>query len=307
MSQLGEQVLIAAIADLKGECPFCVEKSDDKSKPTLEVSNDSEQLGDNLRDPLYFERVLPQVGPRSKRPVVKSDYESDSGEAKAYVAFNAHHVIPGNASFAKVEDLHRWLAWEVKVEKRWFKELKPRRKATGTRRYGTTADGTEHRLVRLVDERTKSGAWMRDIKTTSGNQVYGIANYDINCEANGLWLPSNNAIENWSSMTPQFQRAYAKRAMVGSGRQFHDAHPTYSKSVRLQLKNMEIKASSLAQQCVQHPKSDTKPWPALGRLVDALNRLSKEIARTKLTLRQGIAVQKDWATSRFAVGFRLPK
>lgn len=143
-------------------------------------------------------------------------------------------------------------------------------------------------------------------KTTSGNKVYGLVDYNINSSANGIWLPSRNAVKDWSNYP--CKQEYAKRAMEEHEYQFHLTHPMYSNSVKNQLKQIVKKIENRSKSCIANcDDSETDPIPAPKRLKNVLCKLSELLEQKKLKLRSGKKIEDDWATSSLSEGFKLPK
>ncbi|HEX2956692.1 MAG TPA: AHH domain-containing protein, partial [Chitinispirillaceae bacterium] len=86
----------------------------------------------------------------------------------------------------------------------------------------------------------------------------GPIGYDINNEQNGVWLPGNYAVrewtgpkddrrktewgKNWSKFGDNFRLAYAKNAMkAAEDLQLHDAHSVYNDKVRSTLEDIAEK------------------------------------------------------------------
>jgi hypothetical protein len=116
----------------------------------------------------------------------------------------------------------------------------------------------------------------------------GPIGYNINNALNGIWLPGNYAVrketdfkKNWSDFSPEFQNAYAIKAMEGSlGKQLHDAHTAYNANVLATLNEVARKLDAnwveedpVCPVCGKDLK-DTRP-PPYG-LVGRLNALSQE-------------------------------
>lgn len=115
----------------------------------------------------------------------------------------------------------------------------------------------------------------------------GPIGYDINSEANGVWLPGNYAVregtdfkKNWGKFQEEFKTAYAKAAMKNaSSLQLHDAHPEYNKNVLKTLQDTATLLDSLwvdRSKCpICKKKLKNQNRPPYG-LVGRLNRLSAE-------------------------------
>ncbi len=311
MTELAEMAYVAIIKDDDGPCPFC-ESKEEKKELKLEVENDSRKLADagitgmgkvghSINVPL-----LSKDGSRLLYIVdgyfVRLDCSTNIIESK--IAQNAHHIIPGNASFANAKGLHKWLAAEVAIKKvRYSKD------ETGTPgNVETKVDGKVTTVCKLVHI-TEAGSGRKEtVKTTAEKHVYGIVNYDINGPFNGVWLPSSNAISGWSKLPDKWKKNYAHAAMKKHGYQFHDAHKEYSKSVSDELDKIEQKIRARNQACISAcEEPDKKPVPAPKKLNAVLNKLSQLICEKKLKLKPGVKVKEEWATSPHAVGYKLPK
>ncbi len=301
--ELGELANVSMISFSDGPCPFCESKGD-KKKPTLEVTNDSRKLGENTSGVGRIGKSI--THPTGEELEIWEDYwRNDETSA---VANNAHHIIPGNAVFAKANELHKWMAWKVTVKKAWYSKTETKAVNTATtekKDIGTVTVTT----TRTVTHETLGGRKRieREI-TTSGNKVYGLVEYDVNCSANGVWLPSNNAIYGWGKHSLRWQKAYAKAAMIAHGYQFHDAHPQYSDSVKSELLDIATKVEQSSEGCMAGcDDPDKDPIPAPQQLLAVLNKLSSLIRDKKLKLKPGKKVEPSWSTSSLATGFKLPR
>ncbi len=113
--------------------------------------------------------------------------------------------------------------------------------------------------------------------------------YNVNNAGNGVWLPGNYGVRSgkdhytkkWGSFGPAFKRDYADRAMKTVKRQFHDAHPSYSKNVRQTLESIAEKLGELEAKCPICDKKFDKTRPPYG-LVGRLDLVSGK-HRTMLT------------------------
>lgn len=300
--QLGEMAC-AAIIPKDGLCPFCESKGT-PGKRSLKVINDSYELG---KDSYGIGKVGKTIShPDGEDFDIFDEYVPKDEQGKSAVGNNAHHIIPGNASFAKAKSLHRWLAWKVSVSKAFYSKKEKALVHTVTRKFKEENQTTVW-VNRMVTRETLSGS--KKIVTTTntmGNKVYGLVDYDINCYQNGVWLPSNNAVNGWSKLNPNWKQEYAKAAMLEHKFQFHDAHRMYSSSVLDELneiaKKVEIRSEKCVREC-ENPEKD--PMPAPKKLKAVLNKLSELIRDEKLKLIPGREVEEDWATSTLAIGFKI--
>jgi len=101
--------------------------------------------------------------------------------------------------------------------------------------------------------------------------------YNVNNEKNGVWLPGNYGVrpgknnykKKWGSQSAAFKLDYANRVMKAVKKQFHDAHPKYSKNVLQTLESIAEKLGDLAEKCpVCGDKFDKTrpPYGLVGRL-----------------------------------------
>ena len=126
----------------------------------------------------------------------------------------------------------------------------------------------------------------------------GPIGYDINNSDNGVWLPGNYAVrqftgpkenptktewgKNWSKFKDPFRMAYAKHAMKSAkNKQLHDAHYAYNNKVRTTLEDtaekLNAKRTEKPNKCpiCNADIKGKKTRPPYG-LVGRLNRLSEE-------------------------------
>ncbi len=118
--------------------------------------------------------------------------------------------------------------------------------------------------------------------------------YGVNHAKNGVWLPGNYGVrvgkehykKNWGSYDEPFKNEYAKRAMIKSKLQFHDAHQDYSLNVLNTLEGIAAKLGKPQDKCPICKKTFDKtqpPYGLVGRLdhvsekhCDMISNLSKE-------------------------------
>lgn len=305
MCQLGEAAFASIISDNNGPCPFCESKEKPIKKPPLIVKNDSKVLGGNTAGGRIGKVIVhpkpPKDGPAFE---IKAYYQKGANKDESCVGNNAHHIIPGNASFAEVPELHEWLAWKVTFQKIWYDKLEESDVGTST----TETDSISGVVTthKIANETATGNKRIEREKTTSGNKVYGLVDYNINSSANGIWLPSRNAVKDWSNYP--CKQEYAKRAMEEHEYQFHLTHPMYSNSVKNQLKQIVKKIENRSKSCIANcDDSETDPIPAPKRLKNVLCKLSELLEQKKLKLRSGKKIEDDWATSSLSEGFKLPK
>ncbi len=300
--QVGEKIAAIVMKEIEGKCPFCDSIEAEPNLEKLEIRNDSHELGEKTPGP--YDKVI-------KNPESTIDYYIKNRywrfQRESVVAMNAHHIIPGNASLAKVASLLKWLAAEVVIEKKFYKKSN-KVKAKIVKHDGiivtTTASSWRSKKgYHQIIQRTES----KENKVTGkvGPRPDG---YNINCLENGIWLPSNNAIDGWSKMAsePGFQKTYAERAMDASWRQFHDAHPDYSDQVKEQLEGIAKKLETKSKACIKDcKKSQNDPFPAPRRLYNCLIKLSTEIKMRTLAGKR--KYMRPWITSRFSNEYKPKK
>jgi hypothetical protein len=296
--ELGEQVANAVLG--KNVCTFCdQEKSEGKDEAiaipehTSEDTSDPDAADDDdcmlCNDAGLLAKALGRQpfkaidGPVGA-PLKKGYWEGN----KSRFCGNAHHLIPGNASLAKCTCVLKWMAKKVTVTKVRYTAKAPA--WVGVQAPNWIGARTTSPAPGVVETTTVSmmtkGAKVETSKVVQG-RVTGKVVYDLNAATNGVWLPSNNAVDGWRKNTsPEFKSRYARLAMSSSEppRQFHDAHPAYSDEVIKQLGCIEFAIRQRADACKAnaHGTADANGvLPAPQKLPAVLNRLATEL-RTKL-------------------------
>ncbi|CAD5373178.1 hypothetical protein RA210_U30090 [Rubrivivax sp. A210] len=317
MTQLGELAFTSGVKSLDGKCPFCA--ADSTADEKLEIENDSSELGDHIEDQykeLNF-RISANgfgVGHRFRlaTATVEESYEISADASAAEVvgeySLNAHHIIPGNASFREVPELHQYMAATVEVYSCRYRKLRHHAKAARFKKVHTHRVGAARVTVTSRAAPSRTGLEKREkLVTTTCAGRKGKVNYDINEAANGVWLPSNYAIANWSSLAEADRLAFAKMAMKKFKVQFHDAHPNYSISVAEEMRFIVKKIDDAAHRC-QDGDCGGKGGNHLQvatYIPKILSRLARLIKTHRLTARKSRAFDEKWLTSRLAQGFRL--
>jgi hypothetical protein len=129
----------------------------------------------------------------------------------------------------------------------------------------------------------------------AGETIDSDAGYDVNHAANGVWLPSNNAMRGdpaWRDAA--FKRAYVRAAMEVSGGHFHDRHGSpYSAFVTGVLNKIADRLSVEAARCPRCAGEGAKP-PPYG-LVERLDGVSRRLAGA---LHKGEPPDDDLYTSK---------
>jgi hypothetical protein len=282
MAELGEPVAIGVITDEEWKCPF------EHKKPgtaTNHLDNDSEKLATRVRNgwstqvwaeegdnivPKDNQTLAPKIDEATDCPGGTVDVD---GIPRPY-SVAAHHLIPGDASLPK------------------------------------------SKLMKFIKE----------------GEIWGDIGYDVNGAENGLFLPTQTAlmremhasegvlpnmepgVRKWQDLSKyikkkkesrfgimSFQEVYAYRIMLKTGRQFHDAHPEYSKKVIEDLEAINVKLVATSgyhcDKCKESKDKDGKlPPPYM--LVGRLNALSRRLAGHLWG--NAIRWNEPYFTSRFA-------
>ncbi len=320
MTDIGEAVAVSVPAP--DDCPFCNSEEDDPQYKELTFENDSAILARNCGG--MPSKTLPN-------PEAEKTYEIYErywvDEDKSKICFNAHHVIPGNAAFAKAYDLRKWLSGKNVVKKIFYDKAinEEVRKHPVARREAKRRKLVEEKYPAkvivgppdaVVTYRTvaKRKAIHRE-NTIDEKHVTGAVDFDINSQKNGIWLPSNNAIADWEKIKNvlaedmdgeenTFALCYAYNAMKSTGVQFHDSHEAYSEAVLEELKKLAVEVRKLALYCHEHEGSQAnenqgKPYPAPKTLPSAIYRLGRSVAR-RLDVKS-VTPAKPWVTSELAL------
>ena len=321
MTDIGEAVSVLLGGPAKDECPFCDAEEEEPELEEKEIINDSAQLARNSGG-------MPRR--RTANPDCDKDYHIFDkywvSNATSRIAFNAHHLIPGNASLAKSKPIRKWMAGTTVVKKKFYDSVielqvakSPESKQASNRAALVKKKYKTEKLLGPIDAvityRTvgKKKAIHRD-NTVATEHVTGQIDYDQNGVQNNAWLPSNNAIADWGAVksapatdedgnADSFNACYAYNTMMATGWQFHDAHPAYSTEVKNRLNGLEMEVKKLANGCIDHEESqanenDGKPFPAPHRLTGALYRLSSCFKkRLKVDIESGKTPKSPWLTS----------
>lgn len=307
MPQLGESVAVSVFQ--QGPCSFCESKKQNPKFDELEIENDSAKLAtkcsgmpnDTIDNP-----------PADKSYYIWEGYWISANKSK--VCQNAHHIVPGNASFAKCQALQKWFAGKVTVTKKYY--LKPAvvNNSQASGKFVTTVNpGPPDQSVSYLLSPSSTGATTRVTResTVEENLVTDKVDFDINDRRNGVWLPSNNAVKGWSAAKEldatdmdgadcSFGYAYSFNAMKETGHQFHDAHPDYSAEVIKELTAIDTKVQQSADACIagcqgSQGKAQQK-HPAPQRLASTVFQLATEI-RPLLRIPPFNTPKPPWLTS----------
>jgi hypothetical protein len=310
MTQIGEAVGLALYA-LSKPCPFCKSKETNPKFETLKLVNDSADLSASMGG--MPKHLTENPGASGSYHIWENYWVS---AVKSRICMNAHHVIPGNASLAKVPALQRWMAGTVIFEKKYYVKTKST-KGKGAHSFLTSIiPGTPSQKIAFKLDPIKGGANTRVTRlcTVLANLVTGKVDYDVNDALNGEWLPSNNAVCEWAKVSgltatdcdgdsDNFAKCYSWNAMSATDRQFHDAHPDYSRAVRLELgalaKKVEKRAGRCKNNCPGSQAASQGSHPAPSNLKQALNDVSERI-RPKLDTGK-TTPKSPWVTSDLSI------
>lgn len=320
MTEIAEAVAVLLGETGKDECPFCGSKEPQPGFETLELTNDSALLAKSMGRPSY----------RVKNPDAEQDYDIFDtywvSDSVSKICLNAHHILPGNASVAKCPEIRKWMAGKTVFKKKFYDSEISRKvkKVESGKRDATRANLVAKKYeTKLVGDPETEIAFstipgrkpvVRE-NTVNSQHVTGTVDFDVNHTRNGIWLPSNNAIADWSDIKGKnaedlngddgpFAECYAFNCMEATGYQFHDAHPDYSDAVVQKLKELEIEVNKFAIECQEHTDSQANknggaPYPAPRPLAGAIYKLAGELAR-KLKIEEDVTPTAPWITSQLS-------
>jgi hypothetical protein len=313
--EIGEAIAVLTTPSDDNPCPFCASKA----QPTFEekrMVSDSSKLAGNLGG--IHKTMRHPTG--TDFDVFDPYYVS---EQVSRIGFNAHHIIPGNASLGRCPEILEWMAGTASIDKVFYnKTIQARvRRVRASRRAAAAQAMIAARYPNEVlygdpDMRilySARGKGIHRAKEVSTNKVTGTIDYDVNDAKNGIWLPSNNAVDGWAIMADEdavdlkkrtlpFPQAYAYNAMRVTKKQFHDAHEPYSAQVLDKLREISMELHKLSEACLAHENTPSKkdgPFPAPQRLTGALYKLAELIVDQKLDCTKSKPA-KDWVTSDLA-------
>lgn len=321
--EIGESLAMLTVSDGDVPCPFCASKADPVFE-TKEMVNDSAALSDSLGG--MPRRTMRH--PRADFDVFDAYYVTDDISG---ICMNAHHVLPGNAALAKCPPILQWMAGTTVVKKVFYdkkinmavkkvhasKRDKRRAQLVAQNYPNETLVGDPEMKVVFSSKPKRTG--ITRTKTVDKKLVTGHIDFEVNDAKNGEWLPSNNAVVGWASLTAEmaqdfsgygamrpFHLSYAMHAMRVTKRQFHDAHEVYSAEVAKKLREIHMELNEMASSCLSHEGTKSKapdgPFPAPQRLTGALYQLAALIRKEKLTLGTGSKPAAPWLTSMLSVG-----
>jgi hypothetical protein len=315
MSQLGETVGKAVFTD-PTTCPFCSAKEDKPKTDTHVLINDSGELSDNCSG--MPDRLMQDVETDATFYIWEKYWPSGPiSKTQSLICMNAHHVIPGNASLAECSAILKWVADTVTFRKHFYEDADVAKKKRAAGRYrGRTEPGDPPKKIKFkLNPTAKKGGFniVRD-ETVKYGHVTGKVDYNLNDKANGEWLPSNNAVANWSEVkgvsakniagkSTNFGNAYAHNAMHATGQQFHDSHGAYSLQVYRELLALEKKIEKRSEKCKggcpasqARSRNAKRRQPAPPKLKKALDDLAADI-KPKL---KGGKPKGSWFTSKLS-------
>jgi hypothetical protein len=144
-------------------------------------------------------------------------------------------------------------------------------------------DGSDHRVTPNPHHLIPGNESLKKAATLlpwifAGERIDSDVGYDVNHAANGVWLPSNNAMRGdpaWSNAA--FKGAYVRAAMGVSGGHFHDRHGSpYSAFVTGVLNKIADRLSVEAARCPRCAGEGARR-PPYG-LVERLDGVSRRLA-----------------------------
>lgn len=319
MTELLEAVKFSKIEIGDQPCPFCNNDNKDTTAGKIEYINDSTTLRRKMNS-----GGKPQPKWIMELPIHIRDYhlytlyfdgnEQDSAE----ISPNGHHIIPGNESLKKVPTLLKWMATNISIKKHiathegmpegtkvgsHYNKLKN----DGSIKYtqGTTKN-SDSAIESTTFERAKNGKIKEIFNTaapyTRNNaKITGRIKWELNSVQNGIWLPSNNAVADWTEH-PEIQKKFAEMAMDSAGCSFHDRHEDYSLNVKDYLIEVGKAIKNKHNICYSETGCETdqnekKPAPEL--ITKALHKLAgcigDELEAEKFT---------QWYTSNHAINYK---
>ena len=110
-----------------------------------------------------------------------------------------------------------------------------------------------------------AGLYLRSDGSAPGN-----IGYDVNCAANGVWVPSNHAYRPWGPEGAIFTQReglaaqeYCRAAIAVCHAQFHDSHESYSEIVRDALDRLQAEVQHHAAYVCPHAPTQGAPGGAV--------------------------------------------
>lgn len=146
-------------------------------------------------------------------------------------------------------------------------------------------------------------------------QKAGNIGYNVNCQANGVWLPGNYAYSQKSTGTEWGKKGkrlkelyevdssdYVSQVITDTDRQFHDAHRKYNTFVKNQLNAINNKLSAAGDQvwCLEAEKRSKEKEEAIRPLYILVGRLAHLSSRMEKKL---IFPTSGWNTNIYTSSF----
>lgn len=136
---------------------------------------------------------------------------------------------------------------------------------------GTSYDGelgfNAHHVLPADAAVNKSPDLLKEMKKGKGH-LKGDVGYDVNGKRNGVFLPTDDKWDvskfgKWSAVQKKqdgyrLLYAYAFWAMRATGKQFHTAHPDYSRWVKQRLEEIRVKMLEMKEDCDECAKKNAK-------------------------------------------------
>ncbi|WP_075186213.1 AHH domain-containing protein [Teredinibacter haidensis] len=172
-----------------------------------------------------------------------------------------------------------------------------------------------HHLIPGHGSLDKSALYKGEEYLRYEGQKAGNIGYNVNCKANGVWLPGNYAYSQkkegseWGAKGAKLKEYhevsaedYTAEVITNARRQFHDAHNKYNTFVKNQLNKINDKLGEASDQgwCLEGKKrseaEDEKKQPLyqlVGRLAHLSSRLEKKLTGST----------KGWNTNVYTSSF----
>lgn len=156
---------------------------------------------------------------------------------------------------------------------------------------GTTYDGelgfNAHHILPADAAVNKSPNLLKEMKK-GNNHLKGDVGYGVNHKNNGVFLPTDDRWDvskfgKWSAVQKKrdgyrLLYAYAYAAMSKTGRQFHTAHPDYSRWVKQRLEEIRVKMLDMKDDCKKCEKKNAKePYNPPYEIVAKLDSIAEHV------------------------------
>lgn len=157
---------------------------------------------------------------------------------------------------------------------------------------GTKHDGelgfNAHHVLPADAAVNKSPDLLKEMKKGNGH-LKGDVGYGVNHENNGVFLPTDDRWDvgkfgKWSAVQRKrdgylLLYAYAYAAMEKTGRQFHTAHPDYSRWVKQRLEEVRVKMLEMKDDCKKcEKKNAAEPYNPPYEIVAKLDSIADHVS-----------------------------